>query len=158
MNTSNLSFTLLVEQTPEAAYTAIRNVQAWWSENIEGYTDQLNDEFIYRYKDMHYSKQRLVELVPNQKIVWLVTESQLYFLQNKNEWTGTRISFEVSKEGDKTKILFTHLGLTPASECYSACMKGWDQYVQHSLLSLITTGSGQPDKKQAANKVETINS
>jgi hypothetical protein len=37
-------------------------------------------------------------------------------------------------------------------------MKGWDQYVQHSLLSLITTGSGQPDKKQAANKVENINS
>ena len=117
MNTSNLSFTLLVKQTPEAGYTAIRNVQAWWSENIEGHTDQLNDEFIYRYKDMHYSKQRLVELVPNQKIVWVVTESQLYFLQNKNEWTGTRISFELSKEGDKTKILFTHLGLTPASEC-----------------------------------------
>jgi len=130
MNTPDLSFTLLVDQSPEVAYNAIRNVRGWWSENIEGDTEQLNDEFIYRYKDMHYSKQRLVELVPNQKIVWLVTESQLYFLQHKEEWTGTRISFEISK--------------------------GWGQYVQQSLLSLITTGQGAPDKKQN-EKAEAIN-
>ncbi len=157
MNTPNLSFTLLAEQSPEAAFLAIKNVKAWWSENIEGHTEQLNDEFIYRYKDMHYSKQKLVEMVPNQKIVWLVTESQLYFLQNKKEWTGTRISFEISQEGNKTKILFTHFGLTPESECYQACLKGWGQYVQHSLLSLITSGEGQPDKKQTETRTETIN-
>ena len=156
MNTPDLSFTLLVDQSPEVAFNAIRNVRGWWSENIEGNTGQLNDEFIYRYKDMHYSKQRLVELVPNQKIVWLVKESQLYFLQHKEEWTGTRISFEISQEDNKTRILFTHFGLTPVSECYSACMKGWGQYVQQSLLSLITTGQGAPDKKQN-EKAEAIN-
>jgi hypothetical protein len=158
MNTPNLTFTLLVDQSPEAAFDAIRNVRGWWSENIEGNTGQLHDEFIYRYKDMHYSKQRLVELIPKQKIVWLVTESQLYFLENKEEWTGTRISFEISQDDNKTKILFTHFGLTPASECYNACTKGWGQYVQQSLLSLITTGTGQPDKKQTETADLSINS
>jgi hypothetical protein len=156
MNTPDLSFTLLVDQSPEVAFNAIRNVRGWWSENIEGNTEQLNDEFIYRYKDMHYSKQRLVELVPNQKIVWLVTDSQLHFLQHKEEWTGTRISFEISRQGDKTQVLFTHIGLVPGVECYSACQKGWSQYVQQSLLSLITTGTGAPDKK-TNEKAEAIN-
>jgi hypothetical protein len=158
MNTPDLTFTLLVDQSPEEAFNAITNVPGWWSENIEGNTEQLNDEFIYRYKDMHYSKQRLVELVPNQKIVWLVTESQLYFLENKDEWTGTKISFDISRHDDKTQVLFTHIGLTPGVECYNACLKGWGQYVQHSLLSLITTGVGQPDKKQTETAVLSINS
>lgn len=156
MNTPDLSFTLLVDQSPEVAFNAILNVRGWWSENIEGDTAQLNDEFIYRYKDMHYSKQRLVELAPIQKIVWLVTDSQLYFLQHKEEWTGTRIIFEIKRQGDKTQVLFTHIGLVPGVECYSACQKGWSQYVQQSLLSLITTGTGAPDKK-INEKAEAIN-
>jgi hypothetical protein len=156
MNTPDLSFTLLVDQSPEVAFNAIRNVRGWWSENIDGTTGQLNDEFIYRYKHMHYSKQRLVELVPNKKIVWLVTHSQLYFLQHKEEWTGTRISFEITRQDNKTQVLFTHIGLVPGVECYSACQKGWSQYVQQSLLSLITTGTGAPDKK-TNEKAEAIN-
>jgi hypothetical protein len=82
----------------------------------------------------------------------------LYFLENKDEWTGTKISFDISRHDDKTQVLFTHIGLTPGVECYNACLKGWSQYVQHSLLSLITTGVGQPDKKQTETADLSINS
>jgi len=49
---------LVVDQTPEEAFSPITNVRGWWSGEIEGRTSKLSDEFTYRYKDVHYSKQR----------------------------------------------------------------------------------------------------
>jgi hypothetical protein len=126
--------TLSVDATPKEAFNAIRNVHEWWSglysEKIEGSTEKVNDEFTFQAGNgAHYSKQKLVELIPYKKIVWLVTESNLTFLKEKNEWTGTKISFEVLKEKNKTKIVFTHIGLVPKIECYDGCSSTWPKYL-----------------------------
>lgn len=140
MKTQDLTFTLIVDQSPEVVFNAVNNVRGWWSDTLEGDSEKLNDEFIYRYHDMHYSKQRLVEVVPNQKVVWLVLDSYLSFIEDKTEWTDTKISFEISREQDKTHLVFTHHGLNPQVECYNACFDGWSHYIKGSLVELITTG------------------
>ena len=148
MSQQDLSMTFSVDQTPEQAFAAIMNVRGWWSEGIEGSAEKIGDEFTYRYKEMHDSKQRLVEAVPGKKIVWLVVDSRLSFTKDKGEWNGTQLCFELSKKrekgGDKTEVRFTHLGLVPAFECFEACTKGWTFYVNDSLRGLMTTGKGQP--------------
>ena len=98
-----------MEQSTKEIFNAVMNVREWWSglysEEIEGSLGKINDEFTFRADEgVHYSKQKLVELVPDKKIVWLVTESELTFIEKKDEWTGTKLSFEFAAKGDKTQV------------------------------------------------------
>jgi len=143
MSNKDFTTTILVDQTPKEAFDAINNVRGWWFGDIEGRTEKLNDEFTYQFKEFHYSKQRLVEFIPDKKVVWLVTDSSLNFVEDRDEWTGTKISFEVTPKGDKTEVRFMHEGLVPSQECYDACSNAWGDYIQKSLRSLIRTGKGE---------------
>lgn len=78
---------------------------------------------------MHFTKQRLIELVSNKKIVWLVIESNLTFAKPTDEWTNTKLIFEISKKGNKEQITFTHEGLIQKFECYKNCSDAWTQYL-----------------------------
>jgi len=142
MKTSDFTATILVDQTPEEAFDAINNVRGWWTGDpgIEGSTDKLNDEFTYDYKPYHHSKQKITELIPGKKIVWLVTDSNLSFVADKNEWTGTKITFDIAKKGDKTEVCFTHVGLVPGVECYNDCSNAWGSYITSSLRNFIAKG------------------
>jgi hypothetical protein len=148
MKNQNFTASFTVEETPEQAFAAINNVRGWWSGEIEGSTDEAGEEFTYRYKDIHYSKQRITELTPGKKVVWLVLDSYLKFVEDKTEWNGTEVTFEVSKNGDKTEVRFAHVGLVPEFECFDACSNAWGSYINGSLRSLITTGKGFPNQKE----------
>lgn len=156
MQNQNFTTTILVDQTPKEVFDAINNVRGWWSEEIEGCTEKLNDEFNYHYKDVHISKMKLIEVVPNEKVVWRVVNNHFNFTKDKSEWTGTTISFEISKQGKKTKLLFTHLGLVPEYECFDVCSEGWSNYINNSLRSLIMTGKGQPNPKEGGFNAQII--
>jgi hypothetical protein len=137
-----------VGQTPKQAFDAIRNVRGWWSGEIEGGTSERGDEFTYRYKDIHYSKQRLIEVVPDRKVVWLVLDSYLSFPEDKTEWNDTRVVFDISQSIGKTEVRFTHQGLVPDYQCFDKCSSAWSFYINDSLRKLITTGKGEPNPEE----------
>lgn len=140
----------LVNATPRQAFDAINRPREWWGESIEGSTDTLGGEWTYRYKDMHRSTQRTSELVEGKRVVWEVLESELSFLKDKSEWTGTRLVFDIEPKGDLTEIRFTHVGLLPHVECYDMCVPAWTGLIQDSLKNLIERGVGQPDSVEDA--------
>jgi hypothetical protein len=145
MQNQNFTTTLLLDQSPNDVFNAINDPRAWWSEEIEGNTSQLNDVFTYHYEDIHFCKVKLIELVPDKKVVWHILENDFNFTKDKTEWVDTKVSFEISRKGDQTQLVFTHIGLVPEYECYDACHQGWTHYIQNSLGSLIRTGKGQPN-------------
>jgi hypothetical protein len=148
MSSQNYSTSFTVEQTPKQAFEAVNNVRGWWSGEIEGSTDKLGKEFTYRYKDIHYSKQRITEFIPNKKVVWTILDSYLNFVKDKTEWNGTKVTFEIAQKSDKTEVRFSHVGLVPEYECYDACSNAWGSYINRSLRDLIAKGKGQPNPKE----------
>ncbi|HTB99998.1 MAG TPA: SRPBCC domain-containing protein [Ferruginibacter sp.] len=147
MSTQDFTTTILVDQTPKKVFNAINNVRGWWSEEIEGNTNKLNDEFTYHYEDVHRCKMKLIEVTPDKKVVWLVVDNYFSFTKDKKEWKGTKIIFEIAKKGDETQLRFTHQGLVPEYECFDICKDAWTQYIRKSLFNLITKGKGQPNGK-----------
>lgn len=141
----SFSTSITVDQSPHDVFEAVTNVRGWWSDTIVGETTAQGDEFEFEVKDVHYSKQRLVEVIPDRRVVWLVTEANMTFIEDHDEWKGTKVIFNIVPEGDKTKLVFTHEGLVPAIACYKACMPAWTQYIEHSLKQLIETGVGDPN-------------
>ncbi|GAA3975108.1 SRPBCC family protein [Mucilaginibacter dorajii] len=148
MNNQDLSASIEVKQSPKQAFDAVTNVRGWWSENIEGGTSKLNDEFTYEVKNLHRCTMRLIEVIPNQKIVWLVLDNYFSFVKDQNEWKGTKVIFEISEQNGKTQVHFTHQGLVPGHECYEICSEAWTGYITGSLSDLITAGKGQPNPKE----------
>lgn len=133
--TQNFTYSFISSKTPEAIYNLLLHIDQWWfgvyDETIKGASKQLGDEFSFEAGGgAHYTKQKLVELIPNKRIVWLVTGSKLTFISEPEEWTGTKISFDIAADGAKTKVTFTHEGLVTEIECYGACSSGWTSYLK----------------------------
>ena len=154
MTTEDFSTTIKVDQSPDEVFNAINNVRGWWSEEIVGGTSKLNDEVDYRYKDVHRCKIRLIEVVTGKKVVWQVLENHFSFTKDKTEWIGTKVSFEISKEDNKTKLVFTHIGLVPDYECFNVCNDAWTNYINVSLRNLIASGKGVPNPKEGGYNAE----
>lgn len=143
MENQNFTTTILVDQSQSEVFTAINNPRAWWSEEIDGNTDKLNEEWSYRFEDNHRCQMKTTEMIPNKKVVWLVKDNYFKFTKDPSEWTGNKITFEISKHRDKTQLVFTQIGLVPAYECYNVCRDAWTGFIQKSLQNLIATGKGQ---------------
>ncbi len=134
-----------VDKTPHEVFAAINNVRGWWSGDIDGNTEQLGSEFTYRYEDVHLSKQKITESVPGKRVAWEVLDGYLNLVEDKTEWKGTVITFDIASNSGKTEVRFTHEGLVPQFECFDSCSNAWSFYINGSLRDLITTGKGEPN-------------
>lgn len=145
MTSKDQSYTVVIEvpTSPHHVFECIRDVRKWWGgKDLEGSTSRLNDEFTITHGDAHYSKQKMIEFVPDQRIVWLIPEARLGWLKgDKNEWTNTRLVFEIVGKGDKTVLHFTHEGLVPTQECYQRCSDGWNTVIKEYLFKFIFEGT-----------------
>ena len=149
MSDQSYTTTVTVDRSPQEVFDAIVDVRGWWSQEIEGRTDEVGAEFRYRGHDEadtveHLATIRVTELVPAQRVVWRVLDNHMSFIDDQTEWVGTEIRFELTEKDGGTEIRFTHAGLVPRYECFDVCRNAWGFYVGESLPELVTTGRGRP--------------
>lgn len=156
ISNQNYTTTITVDKDISSAFNSIKNFRAWWSEEIEGNTDKVGETFFYHYKDVHLCKLKLIEMIADKKLVYQVIDNEFNFTKDKTEWINTKLIFDISSEGTKTKIVFTHEGLVPAYECYNVCNDAWTSYIQGSLKNYIETGTGKPNGKEGGLNAELV--
>jgi uncharacterized protein YndB with AHSA1/START domain len=148
MSDNSLTIEIVVPNSPEQIFDAVTNVRGWWHEGLEGESAAVGDEFTFTDYVEHWCRFRLTEVIPARRVVWLVIDSRLDFVENHTEWTGTQVIFDITPTPHGTSLRFTHEGLRPTVECYRECSRGWDFYINESLKDLITVGTGQPFLKR----------
>ena len=137
-----------VSQSPQELYDAVRNPRAWWNADITGLTEDVGDEFTHEVPGLHTAKFRITEAVAGHRMVWHVLDSVMTFLDDdKGEWIGTDLIFEIEPGAAGTTLRFTHDGLVPAHDCFTICDGAWRGYMS-SLHSLVTTGTGRPNQER----------
>lgn len=146
MKENSFSYSFKTSKTPKEVFDLLLDIPQWWfgiyDETIKGESKKVNDEFTFKAGGgMHYSKQKLVELVPGKKIVWQVVDSKLSFLNDTGEWNGSKIEFDLSPVKEGTQVIFTHQGLVPEIECYNNCSSAWTQYLINLKQKLNETVS-----------------
>jgi hypothetical protein len=147
MKKKDFQYSFTAPVSPGEALECINDVQAWWAKQFEGSSSKLHDVFIVRFggPDDTFVRFEITELIPGKKVVWYVTDCYLHWINDKHEWTGTEISWEVEPNGKGATIRMTHHGLTPEAECFSDCQAGWTHHIRDSLYKYMTEQVGLPE-------------
>jgi hypothetical protein len=141
MTDNSFNTAIEFDKSPHEVFSHLKEVSKWWTRDFEGRSANLNDEFVISHGDPHYSKHKLIEIIPDKKIVWLILDSKLNWLKkDQHEWTNTKMIFELTPKGDNTILHYTHQGLVPEKECYERCAEGWTMVIRERLYNYITNG------------------
>lgn len=140
LNYSKAKYTISieVEKKPEDVFNHLtQDVSKFWPEDFEGASAGLNDEFVFSLGDSHYSKNKIAELVPNKKVVWLTTES--IRKSDSYDWTGTKMIFELMPKGDNTLLQYTYDGPVLADEV-DRLKQVCDMTIKEKLYNFLSKG------------------
>lgn len=124
------------------AIATTAGVAGWWTEETTG-DSTVGGTVKVRFTDRGVEKGRMDcevrELVPEERVRWHVTAGP-------EEWIGTDITFDLSRDGDFTLVLFGHRGWREPGEFMAHCSTKWAVFLL-SLRELVETGKGKPSPR-----------
>src|SRR6185369_944350 len=91
--TTNYSVEIELPKPLTVVFNHLINLKEWWPEDFEGEDVRLNSEFVFTTGDSHYSKNKVIEFVPDKRLVWVATSG--IRKSDNYEWTGTKMIFDL---------------------------------------------------------------
>jgi uncharacterized protein YndB with AHSA1/START domain len=117
------------------ALTTREGLSAWWTNNTQGET-KVGGVLQFRFGAAGGFDMKVLELHPAERVLWQVVDGP-------KEWIGTKVSWELKKDGDYTIVLFKHQGWKEPVEFMQHCSTKWGVFLM-SLKSLLETGKSAP--------------
>jgi len=142
MSKNDFTCSISAKISASEAIKKISNVPEWWGITFTGSSEKENDKFNVKMGGDSFFDFTVAELLPGKRVVWLVTDCNMPWYSDKKEWADTKLIFDLHENNGETELTFTHMGLTPDVECYKDCKPGWTHWIQTSLFSYFTTGTG----------------
>jgi uncharacterized protein YndB with AHSA1/START domain len=118
------------------ALTTLEGLAGWWTTNTRGVADDADGIVEFRFGDRGGFDMKVLELEPGKRVAWRVVDGP-------DEWIGTNVSFDLTRSGDFTAVLFKHEGWKRPVEFMHHCSTKWAMFLM-SLKSLAETGKGEP--------------
>ncbi|MDD2540894.1 MAG: SRPBCC domain-containing protein [Desulfuromonadaceae bacterium] len=122
------------------ALTSLEGLAHWWTEEVKGETQVGGQiEFSFRTKAgelLGRVVMEVQELNDNKNVRWRCTEGP-------DEWVGTDITFQLSKQDNQTIVIFGHRNWREAVEGTAHCSMKWATFLL-SLREYVETGTGKP--------------
>jgi hypothetical protein len=137
---ANYTVEIEVEKPLNEVFDHFIDLSKWWPEDFEGESIRLNSEFVFSSGKTHYSKNKVIEFVPNKKVVWLATES--IRKTDNYDWTGTKFIFEFTPKSDNTLLKFTYDGIVFEDE-YDRLAQICDMTIKEIFYNFIVNGKGK---------------
>lgn len=149
MTTANYSRSISVSASPKAAYHALtQGIEHWWTRPDQPIT-KVGDRAKFSFPPgKSYWSFEAVALVPGERVEMVCVEA-LHLHEGQppeieQEWLGTKVIWQIRREGDKTAITLEHIGLNPQLLCFDICRQGWDFFFAGSLKEYLDSGTGRP--------------
>ncbi|MBS1605509.1 MAG: SRPBCC domain-containing protein [Bacteroidetes bacterium] len=116
MNYKNTSYTVSIEFTMpvDTVFPQLIDLSKWWPEDYVGESIGPGSEFVLKIGDEHFSKNRVIEFIPDKKLAWMTTES--IRRSDNYDWTGTKMIFELTPLGRGCSLSFTYDGVVLEEE------------------------------------------
>jgi len=129
-----------IERSPGDVFNRVIDLSKWWPEDFEGESLKLDSEFVLKTGDSHYSKNKVIEFVPDKKVGLLTLESVRK--TDHFDWTGTKMIFELTPKGDRTLLKFTYDGVVLENE-YNRLIEICDMTIKDMFYNYIVYGKGK---------------
>jgi len=149
---SNLAEPIVMERTFTApvarvwkALTDVGQMKGWYFDLTEFKPEVgFEFEFTVEHKGMNYHHLcKITEVIPQKKLA--------YTWRYKGHEGNSLVTFELSADGDKTRLKLTHEGLETFPKTPSFArenfMQGWTQIIGSSLKDFVESNNLSKDRK-----------
>jgi uncharacterized protein YndB with AHSA1/START domain len=122
------------------ALSTVEGVAGWWTKETTG-ESRVGGTITTRFRspdgrEIGGMDFDVLKLTPNKAVQWR-------FIAGPSEWVGTDVTFDLSRDGDQTLVVFGHRNWREAVEFTAHCSMKWATFLL-SLRELVETGAGKP--------------
>ncbi len=127
---------LTIAAPPEKVYKAITEEQAyWWTPEADART-QVGAVSEFTFPSGFVIKLETTQLEPGRQVQYLVKKAI-------PDWSGTRVTWEMTPVAKGTKVLFGHRDFASVTDSLASASFTWAWYL-NSLKDYLETGKGRP--------------
>ncbi|WP_299691081.1 hypothetical protein [uncultured Tateyamaria sp.] len=142
------SATIQTKTPPDmAARKIVDDLEHWWSTRIDRRDTGFTIHFNASHVDFAFDPG-----ATDGRFSWTCTAANMIIadVPDSDEWTGTRLIWEIRPSGTGSAITLTHKGLTPQIACFDVCRRGWEHFFESSLRNHLNGDAAQPETSGAA--------
>ena len=117
------------------ALTTLEGLSGWWTKTTQG-NPNTGGTIEFRFGPNGGFDMKVLELEAGKRVLWQVVDGP-------DEWMGTKVSFDLRRDGEFTVVMFKHQGWKEPVEFMHHCSTKWATYLL-SLRSLLESRQGAP--------------